>query len=71
MKMCLVCEEDVSTHSHSSLRCKLCGMSIEKKIRMASGFTFCSDRCLDKFDEIYNSSTDDERTNILAKEVVI
>ncbi len=65
---CLICNE---LRSESTLRCKLCGMGVERRMFMTDSFVFCSQKCIEKFEDIYESSSYEKRIMLLESDVVI
>lgn len=74
---CLICEEEKNM---SNQKCKLCGMSTAINHYMNNqwtataigySFIFCSEKCMNKFDEIFKMSSQEEKAELYKKEIII
>lgn len=67
MKTCLICEKKPE---HSSLMCKLCAMGV-RSMHKRMGFIFCSEKCAEIFEDIYEKAGFEEREALLSADIVI
>ena len=65
---CLICEKP---KLQSDIKCKLCGMGIERYNFRSHDFLFCCTGCKDKFEVILDNCSGLEKDNIINSEVVI
>jgi hypothetical protein len=60
---CIVCNME-KPEDESTLRCKLCGMSVERKPIIYNRFGFCCWKCRVRFKKIWDAAGIEERERL-------